>query len=86
MAIANAMTYIDSAKLAAEMYEAMHSRATIEQAKGAIMAQNRCGPEQAFEILRRASMGRNIKLRDLATQIVTGLNARADASSQENTD
>ncbi|GAA3593156.1 GAF and ANTAR domain-containing protein [Kineosporia mesophila] len=70
VAIGNAVTYDDAARFAAEMQTAMASRAVIEQAKGVIMAQNRCGPDRAFEILRKASMGRNVKLRDLAQDIV----------------
>ena len=73
VAISNAVTYSDSAKFAEDMQAAMASRAVIEQAKGAIMAQNRCGPDRAFEILRVASMGRNVKLRDLARDLVTKL-------------
>jgi hypothetical protein len=42
----------------------------IEQAKGVIMAQRGCGPEEAFKLLRQASQRTNIKLNVLATQIV----------------
>ena len=42
----------------------------IEQAKGIIMAQQRCGPDEAFDLLRRASQRTNIKLHLLAAQIV----------------
>jgi ANTAR domain-containing protein len=42
----------------------------IEQAKGILMAQTGCGPEQAFDMLRRASQRSNVKVRDLATDIV----------------
>ena len=73
VALANAFAHQESATLAADMRAAMASRAVIEQAKGVIMAQNRCSPDDAFDILRRASMGRNMKLRDLATVIVHGL-------------
>jgi hypothetical protein len=44
--------------------------AVIEQAKGIIMAQRRCGPEEAFDLLRRASQRANIKVLTLAAQIV----------------
>jgi hypothetical protein len=44
--------------------------AVIEQAKGMIMAQQRCGPDEAFDLLRRASQQVNIKLHVLAAQIV----------------
>ena len=42
----------------------------IEQAKGIVMAQQRCGPEEAFDVLRRASQRTNVKLHVLAEQIV----------------
>ena len=42
----------------------------IEQAKGIVMAQYRCGPDEAFDLLRRASQSANIKVGVLAGQIV----------------
>jgi exonuclease VII small subunit len=42
----------------------------IEQAKGILMAQERCGPDEAFDLLRRASQRSNIKVSELAAQIV----------------
>jgi GAF domain-containing protein len=70
VALSNAMTYHDAAALAEHMRAAMESRSVIEQAKGVIMAQNRCDAQRAFDILRRASQGRNVKLRDLAHELV----------------
>jgi GAF domain-containing protein len=75
VAVANAVAYADTAEYAGQMREAMASRAVIEQAKGVIMAQNRCDADEAFEILRRASMGRNIKLRTIAEALVEGVSA-----------
>ncbi|MET1036113.1 MAG: ANTAR domain-containing protein, partial [Arthrobacter sp.] len=46
------------------------SRTGIDLATGILMAQNRCGQQEAFEMLRAASSHRNIKIRDLAEQIV----------------
>jgi hypothetical protein len=42
----------------------------IEQAKGILMAQTGCTAEQAFDMLRRASQRANVKVRDLASEIV----------------
>jgi AmiR/NasT family two-component response regulator len=42
----------------------------IEQAKGILMAQHRCGPDEAFDLLRRASQRANVKVSVLAKQIV----------------
>lgn len=56
-----------------DLSAAMRSRTVIDLATGAIMAQNRCGQEAAFSILRRASMARNVKLHDVSAGIVTAL-------------
>jgi AmiR/NasT family two-component response regulator len=42
----------------------------IEQAKGILMAQYRCRPEEAFDLLRRASQRADVKISVLAVQIV----------------
>ena len=42
----------------------------IEQAKGILMAQQRCGPDEAFDLLRRASQRANVKVSVLAAQMV----------------
>jgi GAF domain-containing protein len=47
------------------------SRAVIDQALGVIMGQKRCTQAEAFAILRTASQKRNIKLRELAREVVT---------------
>lgn len=58
------------ATLTDQLREAMTSRSVIDQAIGILMAQNRCTPQTAFDLLRRASQARNVKLRTLATDIV----------------
>jgi GAF domain-containing protein len=70
LAAANVALFAEGATMADHLRSAMESRATIEQAKGILMGAQRCGPEQAFDILRRASQGQNRKLRDIATEIV----------------
>ncbi|WP_167133961.1 GAF and ANTAR domain-containing protein [Arthrobacter sedimenti] len=50
---------------------AMESRTTIDLAAGVIMSQNRCSQDEAIEILRAASTARNMKLRDLALNVLT---------------
>ena len=42
----------------------------VEQAKGILMAQNRCGPDEAFDLLRRASQRANVKVSVLAARMV----------------
>ena len=53
-----------------QLKEAMVSRATIEQAKGILVGAEHCTPDEAFEVLRRASQRENVKLRTIATRIV----------------
>lgn len=73
VAVANADAHAQLADQARNMRIAMESRAVIEQAKGVLMAQRHCTPEQAFEILRQASQRYNRKLREIATGIVEGV-------------
>lgn len=54
----------------AQLRQALGSRVVIEQAKGIVMAERGCGPRDAFEILREVSGNANIKLRDLAAELV----------------
>jgi GAF domain-containing protein len=68
--LSNADRYHATATLARQMRQAMESRAVIEQAKGIIMSQRRCGPDEAFAILSRASQTANRKLRDVAAAVV----------------
>jgi PAS domain-containing protein len=49
---------------------AADSRGPIEQAKGVVAAAFGVRPEQAFALLKRASNERNVRLRELARQVV----------------
>lgn len=68
--LANAQLYWDARTLAENLEQAMRSRATIEQAKGIVMATTGADPDEAFQILRQQSQHQNIKLRDLAAEVV----------------
>lgn len=70
VAAAAVTRYVESYELAHQLQQAMESRAVIEQAKGILMAAQRCGPQAAFDILVRASQNRNRKLRAIAAEIV----------------
>jgi AmiR/NasT family two-component response regulator len=48
----------------------MGTRRVIDQAIGLIMAQNRCSADDAFDILRRASQNRNLKINRLASDMI----------------
>jgi hypothetical protein len=45
----------------------------IEQAKGILMAQQGCGPDEAFDLLRRASQRFNVPVRVLAARLAHGV-------------
>lgn len=56
-----------------QLRSAMTSRTTIDVAAGIIMAQNRCSHETAMSILKAASSGRNLKVAEIATAVVTSI-------------
>ena len=69
-----AVTTLDGVRrLAGQLEQAMANRAVIEQAKGVLMAMRGVPEHEAFEVLRKSSQDRNVKVRVLAQQIVTGV-------------
>jgi GAF domain-containing protein len=68
--LANAQAYWDARTLSENLTQAMQSRAEIEQAKGIIMATAGLSADAAFEQLVKQSQHENVKVRDLATEIV----------------
>ena len=79
-----ALRLSDQVQLTHHLETAMASRSVIDQAMGIIMAQNRCTATEAFAILRRASNHRNIKLRDVAQDIVTHISGKPPHPIREN--
>jgi hypothetical protein len=69
-AIVVADRYAVARDLAGQLEQALQSRAVIDRAVGILMAESRCTPEEAFATLSRASNNRNLKLRELAAEIV----------------
>ncbi len=70
VALANADAYHGAAGLALQLQAAMDSRAVIEQAKGIIMAEQRCSADDAFAFLAKISQHSNRKVRDVAAALV----------------
>jgi GAF domain-containing protein len=69
--LTNAAAYWEAFELSEQLNEAMASRATIEQAKGILMAgSSKMTPDEAFQVLRAASQRENVKLREIAQRIV----------------
>jgi PAS domain S-box-containing protein len=62
-----------SSHTADQLLQALRSRETIEQAKGIIMAQRRCSPEEAFQVLVQLSQRTNVKLRIIAERLVDAI-------------
>ena len=75
--LSNANAYWDSRALSERLGEAMEHRALIEQAKGMLMAAQRCTGDHAFDLLVKASQRENVKLRDIAARLVAEANHRA---------
>ena len=50
--------------------KALTSRSTIDQAVGIIVAVERCSAEDAFSTLTRASQNGNVRLRDIAAELI----------------
>ena len=80
-AIVTVGRYREARELAAQLEQGLQSRAVIDQAIGIVMAESRCDAEEAFAMLTRASNNRNMKLRDLATEIVTRVGGRPPPQS-----
>jgi hypothetical protein len=68
--------------LAEQLSTALTSRATIDQAKGIIMAQRGCDAEEAFAHLSRISSTTNTKLRQVAAELVRMTHGRSVAKPQ----
>lgn len=82
-AVAVAASAQEARRTNEDLRSAIAARTVIDQALGVVMAQNRCGPEEAFEILRRASQTRNQKMRDLATSIVASVSGQEPHSPHD---
>jgi GAF domain-containing protein len=68
--LACAQELAESRSVARNLRLAMQSRAAIEQAKGILMARERCDPQRAFDLLRAVSQRSHVKLCDVARRLV----------------
>lgn len=66
------LKHADKQELGDQLEQVLTSREVIDQAKGVLIAQQGCDADGAFAQLRQASQNRNVKLRDLAAEIVNG--------------
>ena len=65
-----AASFFQHRDLAAQMQQALASRARIEQAKGILMGARGCTEDEAFALLVELSQTSNRKLRDVAEALV----------------
>jgi GAF domain-containing protein len=70
LAIGNADAAARTIEQVTNLQIAMKSRAVIEQAKGLLMERYKINEDRAFAVLTRASQAENVKLRDIADQLV----------------
>ncbi|MDP8974788.1 MAG: GAF and ANTAR domain-containing protein [Actinomycetota bacterium] len=70
VAVANADAYHQARDLSRHLEEALKSRDLIGQAKGIIMERERVTADQAFDMLRKVSQAKNVKLREVAELVV----------------
>jgi GAF domain-containing protein len=70
VACANSEVYWRTYSLTEHLREALESRDAIGQAKGILMARRNCTSDEAFEALRKVSQRRNVKLREIADQVI----------------
>ncbi|WP_152916248.1 ANTAR domain-containing protein [Arthrobacter sp. RIT-PI-e] len=69
-AMAHSNLYHSAQKEVKQLQEALGSRAVIDQAKGIIMAQQRCSSDEAFARLTRLSNDTNVRIRDVASALI----------------
>lgn len=72
-ALTLAMRLASHAALIGQLRSSLVSRTVIDQALGIVMARERCNQARAFAILRSASQNSNVKLRDIASAIITSI-------------
>jgi GAF domain-containing protein len=80
-ALALALRLAERQDMIRHLRTALTSRSVIDQAIGILMAQERCTARAAFDLLRKASQGRNIKLREVADGIVSSVERGAPGTT-----
>jgi hypothetical protein len=70
VAVGNLHLYQRARDKADNLQMALDSRAVIEQGKGVLIERYKLTPDQAFQLLARASMNSNRKLRDVADHLI----------------
>ena len=69
-AVDRVVDHRDSRRRQQQLEQAMESHRLIGQAVGILIERHRTTSTEAFEMLRQASLNRNIKLREIATRMI----------------
>ena len=77
VSVANAKSLAQAERMVGQLSEALRSRAEIDQAIGIVMSRTGGTSEQAFTRLRVSSQQRNVKLHQVARELVAEAVARA---------
>jgi len=64
------------AEVEAALARIAEHREVIDQAKGMVMLAAGCAPDEAFDLLRRASQHTNVKLHEIARRMVTAVGSQ----------
>ena len=79
-AIADFARFQSANRVAETIAHALETRAPIEQAKGMLMALHQVDADTAFDMLRRESQAKNVKLHTVAAELVQRLSAAGPAA------
>jgi GAF domain-containing protein len=79
VSVHNAQILAQSQRLAAQLGEALTSRAVIDQALGVLMSRTGASPAEAFERLRAMSQSQHVKVAEVARVLVDEAVRRARA-------
>lgn len=74
--LTNTLTLADAQQTSVQVVVALENRDIIGQAKGVLIAQGAADPDLAFGMLASASQRSNVKLHEVARQVVAGVLAR----------
>lgn len=76
--LANMVALSDARQLSSQLTDALANRDDIGQAKGILMARGAQDDEQAFAMLMAAARRSNVKLHDVAQQLIASVTGNAD--------
>ena len=79
--MAGALKNFDEITLTSRLRRALSTRGVIDQAVGIIMAHQHLSPEEAFGVLRRISQTRNVRLHEVARELVARVSGATSTDS-----